>query len=195
MKVVREIVARVRKRAGAAYRATRHATERLLHPGRHRTVAKRLAKLRRPKSVLVICYGNICRSPYLAAVLQRDLPGIAVSSAGFTSPGRGVPEHSITLSSQRGLDLKAHRSRLVTREMLRRNDLIIVMDALQARSLTKGFGADPARVVVAGDLDPEPGPSRAILDPWRQPVAVFAESFERLERCAEGLLASLNGKK
>ena len=52
----------------------RHTPERLLHPLRRRRAAEALRRRPRPASVLVVCHGNICRSPFAAAALRWKPP-------------------------------------------------------------------------------------------------------------------------
>lgn len=184
---------RARRQAAAVYKALRSTVHRRLHPGRHQRTRAQLRRAPRPRDILVICHGNICRSPYLEAVLRSHLPDITVTSAGFVGPDRSVPEHSLTVAARRGLDLSGHRSRLLTREMLQRAELVVVMDTRQARHLERQLGYDAGRVIIAGDLDPDPGDTRAIRDPWRQSLEVFVDSFARLDRCAATLTAALSG--
>jgi protein-tyrosine-phosphatase len=66
-------------------------------------------------------------------------------------------------------------------------DLVIVMDAEQARQLTRMFRIAPSRIIVAGDLDPVAGESRGIRDPWGESPEVFTDSYNRLDRCAATL--------
>lgn len=186
-------VAAIRRRAGAGYRTLRRLTETALHAPRHKAVARRVRGMPRPRTIVVVCYGNICRSPYLEALLRRALPDIRVSSAGFVGPGRSVPEHSRVVAARRGIDLGSHRSQMVSRELLRSADLVIVMDANQARALRRGFGVDAGRIIIAGDLDPLRSGTRAILDPWNRPIEDFESSFARLDRCADRLTSLLNG--
>src|SRR5438046_10580226 len=77
---------------GTIARTLRNTPDRLLHARRRREARGRLAG-RRPASVLVICHGNICRSPFAAALLARELAphGIPVTSAGFVGAGRRGP--------------------------------------------------------------------------------------------------------
>ena len=144
-----------------------------------------------PRNILVVCYGNICRSPYLEAVLQRALPDVQISSAGFFGPGRPVPKFSLALAERRGLDLSAYRSRPITRKNIGEADLLLVMDAYQARRLESMFSVPASRIIVTGDLDPLPASTRAVEDPWQQPLEVFEASFDRLDRCARTLSAVL----
>lgn len=175
----------------ALYHAVRNLPDRILHQRRHAAVRRHLAAMRRPRRILVLCHGNICRSPYLAAVLQRALPDIAVSSAGFVGADRPVPQFSLELSARRGLDLSRFRSRPIFDDDVSNANLLIVMDARQARQLRRLFQVDAERIVIAGDLDPRSSSTRAIRDPWKQTVEVFESSFARLDRCAETLVRAL----
>lgn len=171
--------------------AVRNLPDRVLHRRRHLDVQRRLASLGRPKKILVVCHGNICRSPYLQAVLQRELPDISVFSAGFFGSDRPVPQISVAVSAKRGLDLSRYRSRPLTRATFDDADLVIVMDAEQARRVASLFPIRRGRVVIAGDLDPQFDRSRAIVDPFNQSTEVFESSFDRLDRCASTLVSVL----
>ena len=183
---------KLRRGAGDVVRRTKRFFEARRHPSRHKSVSERLETAPRPKRIVVICHGNICRSPYLEAVLKSSLPGVEVSSAGFVGAGRGVPPNSTEVAGRRGLDLSAHRSRLITGDILEQADLLIVMDENQARALQVGFGVPPDAIVVAGDLDPESTHGRAVFDPWGQPVTAFEASFKRLDRIAEHFALLMN---
>jgi protein-tyrosine phosphatase len=173
------------------YHALRNLPDRILHRRRHTAARRRLAAMRRPRRILVICHGNICRSPYLEAVLQRDLPDVAVSSAGFFGADRAVPRFSLEVSARRGLDLSLFRSRPIFSDSVDNADLVIVMDAEQERQLRRMFAVRDERIIIAGDLDPEPGSTRRIRDPWKQSIEIFESSFSRLDRCAETLITTL----
>jgi protein-tyrosine phosphatase len=188
------VVANLRRTAGRLYRGIRSFPERLLHRRRHRTVVRRLAGMPRVTEILVICYGNVCRSPYLETVLRAALPGVRVHSAGFVGAGRAVPEHAAAVAADRGHDMSAHRSRLVSHEMVAAADLVLVMDEHQANELALRYQASAARLLVAGDLDPAPLGLRKVDDPWGKPRAAFEASYTRLERCAEALVTNLGGR-
>jgi len=180
-----------RQIAKRIYHAIKNLPDRLLHRRRHDAVLARLSNLRAPRRVLVVCYGNVCRSPYLQAVLQRALPKTEVASAGFVGADRAVPDASLTISAKRGLDLSRFRSRPLVPAVVTGADLIIVMDARQAEDLAARFPVNRARIVIAGDLDPKFEQTRAIRDPWKQPNEVFEASFDRLDRCAAVLVSTL----
>jgi protein-tyrosine phosphatase len=178
-----------------AYDAARHLPDRVLHRRRHVAALRRLEREQRPRKILVVCYGNVCRSPYLQAVLQRALPDLEVMSAGFYGSDRPVPPASLTLSVKRGLDLSRFRSRPLSQSMVSSAELVVVMDSNQATQMSRMFRVSPARIVIAGDLDPRFEASRAIVDPWNQSDDVFEASFNRLDRCAAALVTAIRPAK
>lgn len=176
-------------------RYVRHVPDRVAHPLRRARMRNILAAGHHLQSVLFICHGNICRSPYAAASFTRALPDalrarVRASSAGFIGPGRPSPEEALHVAQRRGVDLTSHRSVVMTEEMLQSADLIIVMEPAQRRALLQRFwGQTP--IVVLGDLDPMPIGKRAIRDPFGAAEEVFDESYERIDRCIDSLLAAM----
>ena len=102
----------------------------------------RPANPERPVRVLMVCMGNICRSPTAHGVFEqmvRDagLAGrIAVDSAGThgyhvgAPPDARAPAHA----RRRGYDLSAQRARQLTRRDFDDFDLVLVMDAANERA-------------------------------------------------------------
>jgi protein-tyrosine-phosphatase len=182
-------------------RTVRRAPERLAHPWRQRAAVRRLSRRPPPRSVLVVCHGNICRSPYAAALLDGGLRslvgnGVQVTSAGFVLPGRPCPALAVEVAATRGLDLSEHRSQLLAPPEVFAADLIVVMDTTQRWGMRALFGRTSEDILLLGDLDPEPIETREIRDPFDQPKEVFELSYSRIERCvAEFLRAVSQGAK
>ncbi len=171
----------------------RGAPDRLLHPLRRRRALAALRRRSGPAAVLVVCHGNICRSPFAAARLSGYLAParVRVESAGFIGPNRACPPEAVTAAARRGVDLSAHRSHLLTAETARRADLIVVMDPAQGRAIRDRFGRLLRDIVVLGDLDPAPLARRTIQDPVDQCLEVFEQSYARIERCVVELVRAL----
>ena len=142
-----------------------------------------------------MCYGNICCSPYAAAVLARlvgtESLEVQVTQGGFFGPNRPANDRGRSVAESRGIDLEAHRSRLATERDATGTDLIVVMEQWQANKMIEELGAPADRLLVLGDLDPEPVDSRAIADPYGLDIPFFERTFDRLDRCLATLVSLL----
>jgi protein-tyrosine phosphatase len=171
-------------------RDLRHVPTARLHSRRRRAARAQLERIK-PRSILFICHGNICRSPFAAAAFARLCPPhiastITIASAGFIGPNRSSPSKALTAASRFDVDLTNHRSALITSENLHGVDLVVVMSEDQARDLRLRVSASTT-VVILGDLDPSPIDRRTILDPWGGPDSAFDASYERIDRCVREL--------
>jgi protein-tyrosine phosphatase len=100
-------------------------------------------------SILLVCTGNICRSPIAEGLLRRLLASrnapIDVGSAG-TSGWDGSPAmpESIEAAAERGADISAHLARRLARSMVEDADLIVAMSAEHREGvLWMASGAEP----------------------------------------------------
>jgi protein-tyrosine phosphatase len=169
------------------HRDARIARDRWLHPLRRRAAKKMLAEYR-GTSILVICQGNVCRSPFAEAVLRASVPQVMeVRSAGFVSPGRCAPPDAVSVARRFGFDLTRHCSRRLTVGLVQAAGLIVVMDVQQARELMDRFGAPARCILVLGDLDSFPIEERRIPDPINEPREFFVDCYDRIDRCAREL--------
>jgi protein-tyrosine phosphatase len=176
-------------------RDLRHVLDSRLHPRRRRAAQTELQDTK-PRSILFICHGNICRSPFAAALFARSAPpsisqSVRIASAGFIGPRRSPPPRALDAGAKYGVDISAHRSTLATRESLAAADLVVVMSEEQAKSIRVRLRDDSTRVLVLGDLDPHPIERRTILDPWGGTDAAFDASYDRIDRCVRELVRVL----
>jgi protein-tyrosine-phosphatase len=100
-----------------------------------------LDALPRDPNVLVLCAGNICRSPFAERVLRDRLPAASdatVRSAGFVrDENRPSPALAVETAPEFGVDLADHESSHVTPEALSWSDLVLVMDAANFAALRR----------------------------------------------------------
>ncbi|KML49990.1 protein tyrosine phosphatase [Burkholderia cepacia] len=136
-------------------------------------------------TLLVVCIGNVCRSPMAEALFRARLPGVDVQSAGLGArDGQPADPHAVDLMRERGLDIAAHRARRVPPGLATRADLILTMDADQQRWLERRLPALRGRVFLLGMPDPSSGRMHGsdIPDPYLGPRASFERSLRLIER-------------
>jgi len=82
------------------------------------------------RNILVMCYGNIYRSPFVAKYLADRLgEEFKIRSAGFhPKPRRVSPEAHVKMCLEYNVDLSAHRSTVVSQELIDWAEVIIIMD-------------------------------------------------------------------
>jgi protein-tyrosine phosphatase len=129
------------------------------------------------KSVLMVCEGNICRSPMAAALLRAALPNSRIASAGLGAlVGKPADEKAIILMRERGLDLRAHRAVQITRTMCLQTDVILVMEREQRDRLQRLYPEVCGRVFRIAEQA-----GMDVPDPYRQPLDVFREALTLIE--------------
>ena len=152
-----------------------------------------------PVRVLMVCMGNICRSPTAHGVLEKLVADagwagrIAVDSAGTHGYHVGEPpdERAQRHAARRGYDLSAQRARELRRDDFARFDLVLVMDAANERA---------ARALCPGDRTGRlrrltdfcrTGGASEVPDPYYGGAQGFEEVLDLGEDACHGLLAAL----
>jgi protein-tyrosine-phosphatase len=134
---------------------------------------------------LLVCTGNICRSPLGEALLaralrERNINGVTVTSAG-TGAWDGAPasEGAYLVGLERGLDLSGHRARLLTRELVEQADLILTM-ARHHRARVDELGGE-GRVFVLGEYAGREGDEAEVSDPFGGDLDVYRDTCAELQ--------------
>ena len=145
--------------------------------------------------VLMVCLGNICRSPLAEGIFRHlvdaaDASGdFAVDSAGTGGWHVGNPPHegSIAIALERGIDIREQRSRQVRADELDKWDWIIAMDESNRSNLLR-MGAPDDRTRLLLSFIP-PGYSRGVPDPYYE--GGFDRVFDLVESGCTHLLEFL----
>lgn len=152
-----------------------------------------------PESILFICKGNICRSPF-AEHLAKKLAGSAISGEGpFSSAGLEVsrplppPIEAALAAKSFGIQLDGHRSRSINQDMVASFDMITAMETRQLKHLRKAFPGYHDKIFLLPLFEAKQGTKRGwfsrynIQDPYGKNLVEFQACFQRIERCIEGL--------
>jgi protein-tyrosine-phosphatase/predicted ATP-grasp superfamily ATP-dependent carboligase len=138
------------------------------------------------REVLFLCYGNICRSAFAGAYWnQKTNGGRAAQSAGFyPQANRRTPARICKLSRGLGVDLGAHRSRVIDPGAIERATAIFVMDGQNAEDLLAGFPQARAKAWLLGSFRG----GGAIDDPYLLPDSEARESLCQVKASIDALL-------
>ncbi len=147
------------------------------------------------KNVLLVCTGNICRSPLAEALLERALQDRAIAEVTVTSAGTGAwdgapaSEGAYLVGLERGLDLSGHRARLLTRELVEQADLILTM-ARHHRARVDELGGE-GRVFVLGEYAGREGNEAEVSDPSGGDLDVYRDTCAELEALVAAVVERL----
>ena len=124
------------------------------------------------KKILFVCHGNICRSP-MAEFVMKDLVRKAgledrcyIESAATSTDeiGNEVYPPAKRKLAEHGISCKGKRARQMTGDDYSRFDLLIGMDRMNIRNMTRICGSDPeGKIRMLMDFTDRPG---EVADPW-----------------------------
>jgi protein-tyrosine phosphatase len=129
------------------------------------------------KSILVVCEGNICRSPMAAGLLAAALPKTKIHSAGLNSlSGMPADETAVRLMQARGIDISSHRAMQITRESCQTADLALVMSTEQRQYVEHHYPFACGRVYRLCEFS-----KRDVPDPYGRPEWAFRECLSIID--------------
>lgn len=150
-------------------------------------------------SLLFVCKGNICRSPFAEAMARREMPEglpIACRSAGIeVGKPAPCPSETVAAATRFGIDLSGHRSRRIDAGLVAGADMVLAMEARQAARLRKAFPEHRGKIFLLPLFEEKPAarhdPDRLlnIHDPYGRPIGDFIECFERIDACIKGIFS------
>lgn len=140
--------------------------------------------------ILILCTGNICRSPMAQALLRKRWrrPGTVVQSAGTSAlVGEPAEPFAIEICREAGVDLSGHRAQQATLPLMASMDLVLTMEQGHTDWVTRQYPQLHGRVhkLLRWRDDAE------IADPYRQPRAEFEKAFDAIELGIEDWLRRL----
>jgi protein-tyrosine-phosphatase len=139
--------------------------------------------------ILIVCTGNLCRSPMAMALLQARLArdearqGWEVESAGiWATEGRPASVHAVAEMAEREIDLQNHLARPVTRDMVAEANLVLVMTRSHAEALKTAFPDQAHKVYLLSEMI---GREYDIYDPYGGSRIEYTYTAQELEDLIE----------
>lgn len=135
------------------------------------------------RSVLVVCTGNVCRSPTAERELRRLCPSLEVSSAGIGAlKGERADVEAALIAQSHGLSLDGHLAKQVEESHMSAYDLVLAMDKQHFAWLREHYPIHRGKVVKflhwSGGHD--------IPDPFRRSAKVYEAVFAKIRQgCRE----------
>jgi protein-tyrosine phosphatase len=133
------------------------------------------------KHILVLCIGNICRSPMAEALLQRALPDRTVRSAGVGALiGKPADPYSVQLMNEQGIDISGHRAQQISSALVAQADLILVMDMDQKDYVESRYIGTRGKVFRLGEAAKVdiPDPHTAGIESFRNAQRMIEEGVQ-----------------
>ncbi len=157
-----------------------------------------------PGALLFICKGNICRSAYghyycvKMLSTNKNSQHIDVTSAGLFAKDKASPQIAISVAEERGVNMAQHIPAQVDEKTVQNADMVFVVEPKQKEELERKYPECKEKIYLLAFFENNwkqkySGWHRYhIEDPYGQERVQFAQCFERIERCVDGLLANID---
>ncbi|WP_162628707.1 MULTISPECIES: low molecular weight protein-tyrosine-phosphatase [Marinobacter] len=143
--------------------------------------------------ILVLCVGNICRSPMAEVLLRegfrrRGAGRVQIRSAGIsTIDGREPDTNARRVLQVNGLESQGLHSQRVQSEMIAWAELILVMEDFQKQYIESEFPEARGKVFLIGHWR-----KAQVPDPYQGDYSLFEASYQLLSQCSEDWVSRLS---
>ncbi|PST85884.1 phosphotyrosine protein phosphatase [Photobacterium sp. NCIMB 13483] len=135
--------------------------------------------------ILVVCVGNICRSPSGERILQAKLPNKHIASAGVGTAksglsGKSADKMAAEVALTHGYSLEGHQAQQLSSDLCRDFDLILVMEKGHIDAVTSIAPEARGKTMLFGQWIGQ----QDIPDPYRLSKEAFDHAYDLIDQAA-----------
>ena len=151
--------------------------------------------------ILMVCLGNICRSPLAEGILQHkaDAAGLnwKVDSAGTGNYHIGSQPHHLSqkVAKQNGVEISCQKARQFVKEDMLAFDKIYVMDAdnyNNVKHMSHELWNAGKTDLLLNEL--YPGENRGVPDPWSENEEAYHSVFAMIDKACDAIIKKYSQK-
>ena len=130
------------------------------------------------RNILVVCVGNICRSPMGEFLIKANHPDLHIESAGLSAMvGHSADDKALACMDLLNIDIRSHVAKQINPELLKKSDLILVMSTNQQKHIEQTWPFAKGKVFRLGHWQ-----KQNVADPYQHNQAFFDITCSNIQR-------------
>ena len=125
-------------------------------------------------NILVVCVGNICRSPMAEALLKQRYPDKVIDSAGVGAlVGHPADPAALEIMTKQQLDITKHVAKQIDENLAKKADLIFTMSDSQTKWIEERWPFCRGKTFKLGHWQ-----DKDIADPYKHDMSAFKTAYQ-----------------
>lgn len=131
--------------------------------------------------ILVVCVGNICRSPMAEALLKQRFPNKVIDSAGVGAlVGHAADPAALEIMTNQNIDITNHVAKQMDENLAKKADLIFTMSDSQTKWIEERWPFCRGKTFKLGHwMDKD------IADPYKHEMSAFKTAYQDIVKGLE----------
>ena len=126
------------------------------------------------ENILVVCVGNICRSPMAEALLKQRFPEKNIDSAGVGAlVGHSADPAAIKIMQEQNIDITTHVAKQIDENLAHKADLIFTMSDSQNKWIEERWLFCRGKTFKLGHWS-----DKDIADPYKHEMSAFMTAYQ-----------------